>query len=186
MSKPAQQKGRISSKNIKRLVFISIIVAVFALGATAAVSLRTVQTQSSANSTGEQPKADANEATRAGLRNRAGGQVPFNPQTGQVRPLTQEEAQRLAAGLKALVNQSTEGLKEVRHADGTVSLDLQGRFQSIAVARRDEDGQLVQSCIDNPGAAAAFFKIDPALVGGKTAPQTAPNTNSAELKGGVR
>jgi hypothetical protein len=182
MSKPAQQKGRISSKNIKRLVFVSIIVAVFALGATAAVSLRTGQTKSSAN---EQRNAQANDA-RAGLRYQTGAQVPLNPQTGQVRPLTQEEAQRLAAGIKALVNQSTDGLKEVHHADGSVSMDLQGRFQSIAVARRDEDGQLVQSCIDNPQAAAAFFKIDPALVGVKTAPQTAPNTNSAEVKGGVR
>lgn len=182
MSKPAQRKGRISSKNIKRLVFVSIIVAVFALGATAAVSFRNGRTQSSAT---EQSKADANDA-RAGLRNRAGGQIPFNPQTGQVRPLTQEEAQRLAAGIKTLVNQSTEGLKAERRADGTVAMDLQGRFQSMAVARRDEDGQLVQSCVDNPGAAAAFFKIDPALVGIKTAPQTTPNTNAAELKGGVR
>jgi hypothetical protein len=42
---------------------------------------------------------------------------------------------------------------------------LQGRFQSIAVAKRDEDGKLTQSCVDNPKSAAAFFEIDPELVG---------------------
>jgi hypothetical protein len=53
----------------------------------------------------------------------------------------------------------------VRHADGTVELDLQGRFQNLAVARRNLDGTVSQSCIDNPKAAANFFGLDPRLVG---------------------
>ncbi len=115
--------------------------------------------------------------------------MPLDPQTGQVRPLTQDEAQRLAAGIKQLVNQSTDVLREVKQADGTVSMDLQGRFQSMAVAKRNEDGELVQSCIDNRAAAAAFFGIDPELVGvKKTASPTrvTPNANSAQPKSEVR
>lgn len=178
MSKHAQGIGRISSRKIKPLVLISIIVAVFALGAMAAVSLRANQMK---NSTPRQSSAQTNEA-RANLRFRAGAEIPLDPQTGQVRPLTQEEAQRLAAEIKRLANQSTDGLQSVRHADGSVSMDLQGRFQNIAVAKLDEDGKLVQSCIDNPESAAAFFRIDPQLVGVKKN-AGAVKTNNAALKG---
>ncbi len=83
----------------------------------------------------------------------------------QIRPLTQEEAKRLGEGIKNLLSQDTEGLTQVRHADGSVSMDLEGRFQSVAVAKRNEDGKVVQSCVDNRQAAAAFFGIDPQLVG---------------------
>jgi hypothetical protein len=64
-------------------------------------------------------------------------------------------------------------------------MDLQGHFQNIAVAKLDADGKLVESCIDNPGAAAEFFGIDPQLVGVKTA--AVAKTNSATpMKGEVR
>lgn len=98
----------------------------------------------------------------------AGQNVQVDSQTGQIKPLTAEEAQKVAQGLKELVNQSSEGLIEVRHPDGSTSVDLQGRFQSLAVAKRDIKGTLSQSCVDNPSAAAAFFEIDPRLVEGTT------------------
>ena len=89
--------------------------------------------------------------------------VPVN-QTGQVKPLSPEEAQKLADSLKHLLNKSTEGLVEERHADGSVSVDLQGRFEHVTVARKNQDGTISQSCVDNPRAAAAFYKIDPKLL----------------------
>jgi hypothetical protein len=157
-------------------MFTGIILAVVALGATAAVSLRTRQVKSSTPS-----PSNVNAQTKpasADLRYRAGS-VPVDPQTGLVRPLTQEEAQRMAAGIKELVNQSTDGLQQVKQADGSVSMDLQGHFQNVAVAKRDENGNLVQSCVDNRESAAAFFQIDPALVGVKKRPGAA---NSAAQK----
>jgi hypothetical protein len=172
MTKHAQRRGRISSSNVRRLIWISIIVVGFGLGATAAVSLRAKRPASSAPTNKTYPS----------LRSRVETPVPLNPQTGQVRPLTQEEAQRLADGLKQLANQSTDGLQSVRHADGSVSTDLQGRFQNIAVAKLDEDGKLTQSCIDNPEAGAAFFGIDPQLVGVKKN-STTLKTNNEVLKG---
>jgi hypothetical protein len=174
MSKSAQGIGRNTSKKIRRLVWIGIIVAVFALGATAAISLRT----SRAKNSPPQPGNGQSNDTRTNRTFRVGAQpIPLDPQTGQVRPLTQEEAQRMAEGIKQLVNQSTDGLQSVRHSDGSVSIDLQGRFQSIAVAKRDEAGKLTQSCVDNPKSAAAFFEIDPQLVGVQPDP-TSPRPNS--------
>jgi len=97
---------------------------------------------------------------------KVGGQdVQVDPQTGQIKPLSPEEAKHLADGLKPMFNRSMEGLKQVRHADGSLSMDLQGRFQNVAVARRNADGTVEQSCVDNPEAAANFFGIDPQLVG---------------------
>jgi hypothetical protein len=92
------------------------------------------------------------------------GQEQVNSQTGQIKALTQEEARKLAAGLKQMVNQATEGLVQVRHADGSVSMDLEGRFQNVTVARVNKDGSVSQSCVDNPQAAGAFFGIDPQLI----------------------
>lgn len=173
MIKPSQRIRRSPSRKIKRLVMVGVVVGVLALVATAAVSMRAKQTS-------DRPLSNA----RTNLRYRAAAAVPLNSQTGQVRPLTQEEAQKLADGIKELVNQSSDGLQSVRHADGSVSIDLQGRFQNIAVAKIDEDGKLSQSCIDNRAAAAAFFEIDPQLVGVKS---VRPSTNNtAPLKGGDR
>ena len=105
-------------------------------------------------------------------------------QTGQAQELTPEEAQRLAGGLQGLVNQSSDGLVEVQHADGSVSVDLQDRFQSVTVARINKDGSVSQSCVDNPKAAGAFFGIDPQSidpkVGGPKRAKVSPAGNDIQ------
>jgi hypothetical protein len=159
MRKQGKDKGRNSSKKARRVTAVAIVMAVLALGAMAAVSMRSSQAKdTTARQTNTDTRANANPQMNA-------QPAPFIVQTAQIKPLTQEEAQRLAEGLKKLVNQSTDGLQQVRHADGSVSMDLEGRFQSVAVAKRDENGNVVQSCVDNREAAAAFFGIDPQLVG---------------------
>ena len=170
---------RKDSKNCGRFTWLGIIVAVFALGATATVSLRTGDAKSSESQLSNQKSVSANSNFR-----QAAGYVPLNSQTGQIRPLTQDEAQKLADGIKRLVNQSTEGLRPVRHADGTVELDLEGRFQNIAVVKRNEDGTVSQSCVDNPKAAADFFGIDPQLVG-VSAGANSSSKESAQPEKGV-
>lgn len=94
----------------------------------------------------------------------AGRDVQVDSQTGQIRELTPEEARMLAAGLKRMANQSTEGLVQVQEPDGSVSVDLQDRFQNVTVARVNEDGTTSEGCFDDPKAAAAFFGIDPQLI----------------------
>jgi hypothetical protein len=175
MRNQGKDKGLNSSKNARRVLAVAIVMAVLALGAMAAVSLRSQAKETNA--------PQANAGTPANLRTNT-QPASFVTQTGQIRPLTQEEAQRLAEGLKKLINQSTDGLQSVQHADGSVSMDLQGRFQSVAVAKRDENGNLVLSCVDNREAAAAFFGIDPQLVG-VPARTGAVKTNATE-KGGDR
>ena len=94
----------------------------------------------------------------------AGQDVQVDAKTGQIKPLTPQEAERLAQGLKEMINPSAEGLVETQHADGSVSMDLEGRFQNVAVARENQDGSTTTSCVNNPRAAGAFFGIDPKLI----------------------
>lgn len=98
-----------------------------------------------------------------------GAIVALNRASGKSRPLTAEETARLAEGIRQLVNQSTDGLVQIQHDDGSVSMDLQGRFQDVILARKNADGSVEQVCVDNPLDAALFFEIDPALVGAATA-----------------
>jgi hypothetical protein len=86
----------------------------------------------------------------------AGKKLQLNAQTLQQGPLTQEQAQQIAGALKE--NQSTEGLVQVQHPDGTVSMDLQGRFQNVMLAKKSDDGSVSQACVDNSEAAAAFLR----------------------------
>lgn len=179
MRKHGKKRGRMPSTKIGRLALIGIIVAVFALGATAAVSLRTSKAAKAKGSQpGQSKRTPANLNFRAGVR-----EIPLDPQTGQVRPLTQEEAQRMAEGIKQLANQSTDGLQAVRHADGSVSVNLQGHFQNIAVVKRNDDGSLTESCVDNPKAAAVFFEIDPQLVGAQPDAASPKSDSPAPVKG---
>jgi len=156
-TKPKPKKSR------RRLLMICIASVLVAVAGTTVISRQLASRR--------EDKAVA-EAVRPKYRTvRVAGQdIQVDAQTGQLRPLSPQDAQRLAEGLKRLVNRSTEGLVEVHHPDGSVSVDLDGRFQNVTVARVNEDGTLTQSCIDSPEAAASFFGIDPKLLGVEAAP----------------
>jgi len=97
--------------------------------------------------------------------NAAGQPVVLDRQTGESRPLTRQEAETLAQGIRQLVNPTDEGLVQVRSANGGVSMDLQGHYQNVSVARIEADGSVSQSCVNDLESAAEFFDIDPALLG---------------------
>ena len=84
-----------------------------------------------------------------------GKRVRVNAQTLQQGPLTQEQAQQLAEQLEG--NQETDGLVQEKRDDGTVSVDLQGRFQNVTLAKRNDDGSVSAACVNTPEAAGAFL-----------------------------
>jgi hypothetical protein len=87
-----------------------------------------------------------------------GKRLRVNAQTLQQGPLTQEQSQQMADALEG--NKSTEGLVEVRHDDGSVEVDLRGRFQNVMMAKRNDDGSVSNACVDTPEAAKSFLKSD--------------------------
>jgi hypothetical protein len=84
-----------------------------------------------------------------------GKKVRVNAQTLQQGPLTADESRQLAAQLEG--NKATDGLVQEKHKDGTVSVDLQGRFQNVTMAKRNDDGTVSSACVDTPEAAGAFL-----------------------------
>ncbi len=89
-----------------------------------------------------------------------GQQVAVDKQTGKLRQPTAEEAKQLLDGLTALVNTSTEGLTVVHHQNGAVSVDLQDRFMSVAVAKVGADGKIQEECVTSAAEAKQFLSGD--------------------------
>lgn len=174
MVKKRLKSSKSAQIKIPRLSIIAIVLAipVFAIGAITVVSKQ----DSVANrSNHERSNRMPDKAPTIKVVHQDGH---IESVTGQSTALPSDEAQRLAAGLKDMINESTDGLKTVHHADGSVSVDLNGRLQNVAVARINADGSVSQSCINTREAAASFFGIDPKLLkdeNEKSAPVARPN-----------
>jgi len=154
-------KHNTANRRRRLLVFVAVAVVV-ALTAITVISRQKGKTAQAAN---REAAKTAASTTRTFVTRRVGNQdVHIDTQTGEIKPLTQEEAQKLANGLAPMLDDSADGLVQVKHADGSVSMDLEGRFQNVTVARVTADGTIEQSCVDNPRAAAKFFRIDPKLI----------------------
>ena len=140
-----------------------MIVTAIAVLAIAAITVVSRQPASGPKVNGPQKVTTAAEKKYTTVKV-AGQEVQIDSQTGQMKPLSPEDAKKLADGLKGMLNKSSEGLVEEHHHDGSVSMDLQGRFQNVTVGRVNKDGTVTTSCVDNPRAAAAFFGMDPKLL----------------------
>jgi hypothetical protein len=67
----------------------------------------------------------------------------INPETGGVEMSTVRPTTPLDAETLQSLRRDAEGLVQVHHPDGSVSVHLQGRFQNVSVARIDKNGKLV-------------------------------------------
>ena len=82
--------------------------------------------------------------------------VSIDPETGELAPGHVPVGKAEDADLQESLNRSSEGLVEVHHPDGSVSVDLQGRFHNASMARIDSTGKLQTTCVDSQDAAHAF------------------------------
>ena len=161
MKNQARKKRITVARRLSRLHVFGIIVVVLILGISA-VSVLSRQTAKVNEPNKPEAISAAPKPAKVYVTQKVAGQDPHVVgQDGEIQPLTPQEAEKLAAGLKPMLNQSTEGLVEVQHSDGSVSMDLEDRFQNVTVARVNKDGTVSTSCVDNPRAAGAFFGIDP-------------------------
>lgn len=97
--------------------------------------------------------------------NNSGQQVAVDANSGKLRQPTAAEVQQLTESLAT--NDSVEGLTPTMTPDGGMMVDLQGRFQSIAIAKKNPDGSLAQACVESSKQAEDFLKS-------KTAEKKAP------------
>ena len=78
----------------------------------------------------------------------AGMVVGIDPETGELGMPTPEQMRAFSDSPQYQVDHSAAGLVEVHHPDGSVSVDLQGRFQEYATVRVGPDGKLIFRCVD--------------------------------------
>ncbi len=168
----------------KRTLFGTILIVAVLAGVITAL---TIQHSNAKSAVGDDnsSKTRSTNVTKQNRKNYVttdanGNTIVLNRETGQSRPLTDDESRRLARGLKELINRSQKGLVQVERGDGSVSLDLQGRFQNVTVAKIEADGSVSESCVDNLESAAAFFEIDPKLVGLTNVSKAQPKTDELE------
>jgi len=154
--KQSRKNNRTRSTRRSSITTALIAVAILAAGAVTVVSRQNLSNR-------QQTKATVqNLNSAAGQNHTVSSQQP-----------TSRDRDALADGLKEMINQSTEGLVEIYHSDGSVSVNIEDRFQSVTVAK-DDNGRLSQSCVDNPQAAGAFFNIDPKLIEKKPRSRVSP------------
>lgn len=91
----------------------------------------------------------------------AGMVVAVDPETGVLGMPTSEQLQALGLDQSAAYDDSDAGLVEVHHPDGTVSIDLQGRFQEYSVIRITPDGKKIMACVPTRAQAARVLAIPP-------------------------
>ncbi len=98
------------------------------------------------------PSSSTNSSSNEGSGS-AGMMAYVDPETGAISmaPVPNNELEFDADTQNAL-RRDTEGLEIIRHADGSESIDLQGRFQNVSTVRIDENGKAVV-CTDNVVAA---------------------------------
>ena len=77
----------------------------------------------------------------------SGMRAAVDPQTGELRPPTADEARRLTEARAAAFTSALEQLEMVQHEDGTVSVDLKGLFLQDVVVRKNPDGSLSLKCV---------------------------------------
>jgi hypothetical protein len=82
----------------------------------------------------------------------AGMVVAIDPETGALTLPTPEQMLALTPQERTGLLRTTAGLQAVRLPDGTVMLDLQGRFMEFAVVQLDAQGRPYFRCLDDPAA----------------------------------
>ena len=79
----------------------------------------------------------------------AGMRIYRDPETGEIGPPNPQ----FVPPAESSLSQDATGLKAVTLPDGSVMVDLQGRFQEAMIIQLDANGHPVKNCVSDPEAA---------------------------------
>ena len=85
----------------------------------------------------------------------AGMRVAIEPETGELTVPSPQQQKLMEQELQEALSRSDVGLYEEVLPDGTVKVNLQGRFQNASIAVIDDDGNLHTSCAESHDGAQA-------------------------------
>jgi hypothetical protein len=142
-------------RNALRSVLLLAALAVFATPAAEAQKTPKVCSKKAKTAVAAQPAAGPACPADDGV-GRAGFRAFIDPQTGQLRQPTPEEAQALSRAARKEFEQTVKNLQPIVHPDGTISVDLQGLFMQDLVAVKNPDGSLSIRCVPDSEKATAL------------------------------
>jgi hypothetical protein len=76
----------------------------------------------------------------------------LNPETGKLETGASPAAVQFDPDTEQALRRDTIGLIEEHRADGSVLVDLQGRFQSVSMVRRTANGKMIMCTDDHQSA----------------------------------
>jgi hypothetical protein len=87
-------------------------------------------------------------------------EIIYDKATKSLRKPTAEETDALVSQLSVLTNRSSDGLTVNQAADGTKSLNLEGRFGGVVLGRANADGSTEVRCVTTLAEAAEFLGLE--------------------------
>ena len=125
------------------------------LGAAAAVAVAVIALAGSTRAAApgdvaDQAKAKHDKGTRAFV---------VDKETGAVRMPTQQEVDEVVANLSALGQRPVENLHETPQSNGIATLDLDGGFGGVLLARPNADGTWETKCVFTLEEGAEFLGL---------------------------
>ncbi len=111
----------------------------------------------------DQQEQKAQQGQKKGHVARVGQQAFADPKTGKlISEPTQDQIQALEIAVAEMLTQDGEDLPVVQLPDGSLTVDLEGRFQEIAIATVAPDGKLMMGCVNHPDQVKQVLKPKPA------------------------
>lgn len=93
----------------------------------------------------------------------AGMLVGIDPETGRIgMPTPEQRAELEALMTDPRLSHSGDGLVEIRHPDGSASIEVGHRFMEFSVVTTGAHGRLVHSCVNDPRSLARVLRARPA------------------------
>ncbi|MEO6463678.1 MAG: hypothetical protein ABIP29_11440 [Candidatus Eisenbacteria bacterium] len=135
---------------------------VAALPATPVVATTTVPAKSAPLAAGSSKAARA--ASSGIVPGSMGMMIAIDPETGEVGMPSPAQISEMNLSEDEAASHEDDGLTQVRSADGTVTVHLQGRYQEYAVIRKAADGTNVVGCVDHPAKADHVHPAAPAAL----------------------
>ena len=132
---------------------------VASLGAVVAAGIFTVLTAHTAVAAQPLAGASASEGAPAPGRYKGTRRIVVDKQTRQLRMPTTEEVGQLVVDLARLTKRSTENLPETEIPGGGTSVDLEGGFGGVMLARPNDDGTYETKCVFTFSEGAEFLGL---------------------------
>ncbi|MEO6119809.1 MAG: hypothetical protein ABIP12_03895 [Terriglobales bacterium] len=141
-----------TNRSPKAVALDALLVGALLLLSTPVFAQRAATSDRAADEKAKQESVTAPTGAASGIAN-----ISVSAKTSQLREPTRDEVELLLEGMAPSLSTSTEGLELVRHDNGAISLDLQGRFQNITIAKIEADGSISQRCVTSKEEARQFL-----------------------------